>query len=748
MFKTLFYRTLLVFFLIFIIYGKSWANIIENINITGNDRVPAETIKVFSKVDIKDNINDSKINEILKSLYNTNYFSLINISYNDGILNINVKEFPIIYNLNIEGLKSKSLIKTLSEKIEIKERVPFNKVLLEKDKELIKTILRKKGYFFSEVEIFKQDLEDNRVDLFINIDLGEKSKIKKISFIGDKKFKNKKLANVIVSEESKFWKFLSGKKYLNEEIISLDKRLLKNFYLNKGFYSVKINSSFAKMINENEFELIYNIQSGPKIIFGNLELNLPIDYSEENFKEIKDQFNNIKGTPYSVVKIQTILEKIDKIVLNEQFETVNANVEENLEQNTLNLKFNIFEEERLVVERVNIFGNNVTSENVIRNQLEIDEGDPYNKILKAKSINNIKSLNFFRKVESSVIDGNDPKTKIINIEVEEKPTGELMAGAGVGTSGSSILFGVKENNFLGQGVSLDANINFGTETIKGKFSVNNPNYKNTDNSAYLSILATETDRLSNSGYKTNQTGFSVGTRFEYYDDLYLNLGTSTFYEKLETDATASARQKAQEGDYFDIFMKLDVDYDKRNQKFQTTEGFRSTYSIDLPVVSNNYTLTNTYNYKYYTELYEDNVSSISFLFKAAQSLKNDDVKLSERLYIPSSRLRGFESGRVGPKDGEDFVGGNLLSSVNLNTTLPQILPNNQTTDFLLFMDIANIWGVDYDSSLDDSEIRSAIGVGIDWFTPVGPLTFSLAHPISKSENDKTESFRFNLGTTF
>ena len=748
MVKSIFHQFLYIVIVILLLITNSASEIVKKIEIKGNDRIPSETIKVFSGITVNDELNKNKLNEILQNLYDTNYFSLINLSFNENILKIDVEENPIVYNLTFEGIKSKSLIENLSNQLQLKERTPFNEILLSQDKTNIKTLLRKKGYFFSTIEILKETLDDNRVDIIIDVELGEKSKIKKISFIGDKKFKNKKLLNVIVSEEFKFWKFISSRKFLNEEIINLDKRLLKNFYLNKGYYNVKINSSFAKLINENEFELIYNINSGSKTYFGDLSLNLPSDYDENNFSEIKKQFNEIKGLAYSVNKIEDILEKIDKVVLSEQFESVNANVDENLVDNKLNLTFNIFEDKKVFVERINIFGNNVTSENVIRNQLLIDEGDPFNELLEAKSINNIKSLNFFRSVESVVTDGKDENSKIINIEVQEKPTGEIMAGAGVGTSGSNIVFGVKENNFLGKGIKLDANLNLGTETIKGKFSVNNPNYQNTNKSLNFEVSSTETDRLDNSGYKTNQTGFSIGTRFEYFDDLYLSLGNSFFYEKLETDSTASARQKTQEGDYFDGFIKLNFDYDKRDQKFQTTDGFRSTYSVDLPYVSDSYTLTNTYNYKYFTELYENNISSISFLFQSANSLKNDDIKLSERLYLPSSKLRGFEIGKVGPKDGEDFIGGNFLSAININTTIPQILPNNESTDFLIFMDIANIWGVDYDSSLDDDKIRSSIGIGIDWFTPIGPLNFSLAQPLSKSSNDRTESFRFNLGTTF
>ena len=748
MFKKIYKKILLIIIFNIFFINSVLSEILEKIVISGNDRIPTETIKIFSKVSLGEELNDNDLNKILKNLYGTEYFNEINISFNQNTLQIEVKENPIIYNLKFEGIKSKSLIESLTSEIELKERSPYNKVLIAKEKNKLKTILRKKGYFFSNIEILKEELENNRVNIVIDIDLGEKSKIKKISFIGDKKFKNKKLLNVIVSEEAKFWKFISNKKYLNEEIINLDKRLLKNFYLNKGFYEVKINSSFAKLIKDDEFELIFNIDSGPKIYFGNLELKIPIDYDEENFQNIFNKLNSYSGTLYSVNKIEDILNEIDEIVALKQFETVNASVEENLEMEKLNLSFKISEEERSFIDRINIFGNSVTDETVIRNQLLIDEGDPYNQILETKSINNIKSLNFFREVKSETLDGKNKQTKVINITVEEKPTGEIMAGAGFGTSGSSVAFGVKENNFLGKGVSLDANLNIGEDSIKGKFIYNNPNYKNTNNSLNFELLATETNRLKNSGYKTNQTGFGVGTRFEYYDDLYLNLGNSFIYEKLETDSTASAKLKKQEGDYVDNILKLNLDYDKRNQKFQTTSGYRSSYGLGIPVISESYTLNNSFKYKYFKELYEENVSSVSFSFKAANSIVNEDIKLSERLFIPSSDLRGFESGKVGPKDGKDYVGGNFVSSINMNTTLPQILPNNQNTDFVLFMDIANIWGVDYNSSLDDDEIRSSIGIAVDWYTPVGPLTFSLAQPITKGDNDKTESFRFNLGTTF
>ena len=724
------------------------SDIIKNIEIIGNNRISDETIIMFSNISKNQNINNIDLNTILINLYQTDFFKDVKVKLTDNILQINVIENPIIYNIKFKGLKSKSLTKVISENIDLKERSSYIEVLVAKDRNKIRSILKNAGYFFSEVTILKEDAGENKLNLIIDIELGKKAKINKISFIGDKKFKDRKLRNIIVSEEYKFWKFLSGKKYLNENTIQLDSRLLKNFYLNNGYYNVEINSSFARLINDDDFELIYNINTNEKVFFSDLKLELPNDYDQTNFKKINDLFNDLKNTKYSINKINLILDEIDRVVLNEQYESVEALVNEDLLDNKLNLKFVVKETERIFIERINIFGNNVTSENVIRNQLLIDEGDPFNKILEAKSINNIKSLNFFRDVKSEIISNENDNTKIINISVEEKPTGEIMAGAGFGTSGTSFLFGVKENNFLGKGLSLDSKLNVGTDTIKGQVSINNPNYNNSDKSVNFSLMSAETDRLKTSGYKANKTGFSLGTRFEYYDDFFLSIGTSTFYEELETDSTASATQKTQEGNYFDTFLKLDFNYDKRNQKFQTTKGYRSLYSIDLPLVSETYSLINSYNYKYYTELYENNVSSFSFLFEASNSINDKNVKLSERLYLPSSNLRGFELGKVGPKDGDDFIGGNYLSSINFSSTLPQILPNYQNADFLVFFDIANVWGVDYDSSLDNNEIRSSIGIGVDWFTPVGPLNFSLAQPITKSSQDITETFRFNLGTTF
>jgi outer membrane protein insertion porin family len=390
------------FLILFFFSSNSFSDILNKIEIIGNDRISDETIKLFIQVELKDEINDVKLNEILKDLYETDFFKDISVNFKDQILSIKVQENPIIENILYEGIKSNRILDIIKKETSIKSRSSYNETIIKKDKFKIENVLKNLGYYNSNIDTLVEQKENNLINITYNIDLGKKSKIKKITFIGNKIFKDKKLRRVISSNEYKFWKFISGRKYLNQNLVFFDERLLRNFYKNNGYYNAEINSSFAKMIDNNTFELIFNINAGPKISFGDLKLNLPTDFDENNFGSIKKLFKKIKGKPYSINTIDKILDKIDQITALEQYKFIKANVVESIDQNLINLVFNVEEGEKLYVERINILGNNVTAETVIRNQLLLDEGDPFSEILFNKSVNNIKSLNFFKTVESEL----------------------------------------------------------------------------------------------------------------------------------------------------------------------------------------------------------------------------------------------------------------------------------------------------------------------------------------------------------
>ena len=301
--------------------------------------------------------------------------------------------------------------------------------------------------------------------------------------------------------------------------------------------------------------------------------------------------------------------------MSEQFEFIDAEVEETIVGlNKLDFTVIVKETDKFYVERINIYGNNITREKVIRDSFIVDEGDAFNEILHNKTINKLKSKNIFAKVLSKVTDGTKPNQKIIDIEVEEKATGEISAGAGVGTTGGSIAFSVKENNYLGKGIKLDSTIQLSTDTVRGVFAVTNPNFNYSDRALRTSLESTVTDKLTANGYKNTKTGLAFSTNFEQYKDFYISPEISAYFETVETNSTASEALKKQKGDFFDTNFNYALNLDKRNSAYQPSAGFRSLFRQELPLVADDKTIKNSYEFNAHHEFVEDMVGSLSFFY--------------------------------------------------------------------------------------------------------------------------------------
>ncbi len=739
-----FYFFLLFFILTVDVYSENFSEI----KVLGNKRITNETIILFSGAENLRNkeINDNDLNNLLKKLYETNFFEDVNIKLENNLLTISIIENPLIQNVRFEGVKNKDILEYLNEQIQLKKRTSYIKDNVKNDVSIIMNVLKGSGYYFAEVNSSIVENDNNTVDIIYNINLGEKAFIKKIKFIGNKVFKDGKLKRIIASEENRFWKFISKSKYLDINRVQLDENLLRNFYKNNGYYNVSIESSSAKLINETEFELTFNINSGKKYFFDNVSLEIPDDFDKRNFKKINEILNKANGKHYSLNFIEKILKKIDQLILSEEFKFLTASFKETTYDNKINLKIFFEETDKIFISRINVIGNYITREKVIRNKFLIDEGDPYNEILVTKTVNSIKSTGIFKNVQKEVVDKDNKK--IINLTVEEMPTGEIMAGAGTGSSGTSITGGIKEKNYLGKGIKLDTSFTLRDDGINLKLQRTDPNFNNSEKDLVTSIENNTKDVLSKFGYKNRKTGFSLGTSYEQFEDIYFTPAISIFQENLETGSKASASQKKNAGDFFETDLKYRFTLNKLNQNFQPSDGFKTSFFQSLPLISDDGALSNSFTFTNYHSITEELIFALKFQAKAVNSINDEDVRLSKRLYLSSRNLRGFESGRVGPKDGTDFIGGNYLSSLNISTTLPDLLRDLENIDFKLFYDAGNVWGVDYNSSLDSNKIRSSTGLSVDWYTPIGPLSFSLSQPITKADSDITETFRFDIGTTF
>ena len=489
----------------------SFAEIVKEIKVEGNQRISKATINVIGEIKLNEDYNNDNLNNILKNLYNSNFFADVNLNLENGILKINVIENPIIEEIVIEGLTNPKFVDSIKERIVLKSRMSFTENQLQNDITLIDNIMKSMGFYFASIQpsILKND-ELNSVQLKLIINQGDKAKIKKISFIGDKKIKDKKLLEAIASEEHKFWKFISNKVYLNKNTVELDKRLLKNYYKNRGYYKVNIIDSFAEFSNKGDFNLIFNIDSGDKFFFNDLKLNIPPDYNESDFKGVYKIFDKIKNEKYSLDDLNLVLKEIDKIASIRLYDFIDAEVDESIvDKNKINFTFNIVDSKKFYVERINILGNYQTIEEVIRNRLIVDEGDPLNSLLYNKSLDNIRGLRIFKRVKGEINDGSENNLKVVNITVEEQPTGEISLAAGVGTTGTVIGGGINEKNFMGKGINLNTQLEVSEEAIKGKFVYSKPNFAYTDNTLFTSLEATTTDYLSDYGYKVKKSGFSI-----------------------------------------------------------------------------------------------------------------------------------------------------------------------------------------------------------------------------------------------
>jgi outer membrane protein insertion porin family len=748
------YKILVNFFIVsYLLIGSSNSEIIKEIIVDGNERISKETILVLGDIDKNRDFTSNDLNNTLKKLYNTNFFRDIKISLTDGVLNLNLQENPIIEEIEITGIKKKSLVESLYEKMKLKNRMSFTEINLKKDVNLINNLLKINGYYFSKIETSLVENDDlNSIKINLNIDLGEKARIKEIIFIGDKKIKDKKLLELIASEEHKFWKFISNKVYLNKSLIDLDKRLLENYYKNNGFYDVKILNSFAELNKEGSFKLVFNINAGAKYFFNDFNLTLPEDYNKKDFEKINKIFDNLKNEKYSLNNINIILEEIENIASFKLYDFIKVDFSETIvDENKINYDFTVSDSEKFYVEKINVFGNFNTIEEVVRNNFIVDEGDPYNEILFNKSINKIKSLGIFKKVNSKVLDGSDQNSKIINISVEEKPTGEISLGAGVGTSGTVIGGGITEKNFLGKGISLNTDLEISEDGVKGSITYAKPYFNYSENTLFTTLKSTSQDNLTNFGYKVSTVGMSLGSKFEQYQNLFFSPEIDFTQEDLTTNSNASTNLKKQEGSYSDLYFNYALDFNTTNSSYSPSKGNRTYFYQELPLVSSDNEISNTLVFTQYKPLNEstDMIGKASFYFKAVNSIDGSDVRISKRGQVPYNRLRGFQKGKVGPIENDDYIGGNYVSALNLSTNLPNILTNFENLDFSYFIDVANVWGVDYDSSIDKSnKIRSSTGIALEFLSPVGPLSFSLSQPITKNSTDKTETFRFNLGTTF
>lgn len=732
-------------FLLFNFNSYSYSETIRDVKLIGNSRISLDTVK--AKIEFVKNKDYSlqELNKLQKKIYETGFFKSVEIETKDNLLVITVKENPLIDFFYIDGENREKFKEALLDQLKLGPNKIFSDYALLEDIEKIKTIYKSSGYYNIEIKPEISLRKDNQINLVLNIKKNNQTKINRIFFIGEKYFKNSDLLNQVSSSEDGWYK-LSNNTILNEERIFFDKSILKSFYLDEGFYDVQIVSSNIKFKNDNLADIIFSINAGDKykfnkVIFKEKEKLL----NEIDLKNLNKILNvDINKSYYSLKKIRKIKSQLQNYLTENNYSNINFSLNEKKfsDKKLIDIEFRFFKSDSTIINNILVKGNSLTNENVIRRNLFFSEGDLYSEQKKDKSIDKLNATRIFKSVKIEKINIDNSKTDLI-ISVEEQPTGSIYGGVGVTSNEASINFGLTENNFLGDGNKLNTTLVLGTQTLTYDITYINPDYNYSDRLLKVRAYAIKT-KYDNTGYESSKIGNELSTNYEIFQTINFTTGIGVDYDDVSSNTLPRLT-----GKYFTTKGFYGFSKDTRNRLFNTTEGYRAGFiqTLATPPSDITYLKNEIYNNFYYP-LHKDYTLNSKMGLSSINSLNNKDIKLSDRLFLPQTYVRGFENKAIGPIENGDHVGGNYASYLNIATTFPNPLPEKLNATSIFFIDAGNVWGVDYDSSFDKNKIRTSIGVGLDWLSPLGPINFTLANPISKTDTDKAQKFSFQIGSTF
>lgn len=722
----------------------------SDIKISGNVAISKETILNLIETD-KEILKSDDLNSMQKKLFETNFFSKVDIKIEGNQVSIYLIENPIIEYVLITGLEERQdYLVNIEKKISLKANSIFSESLLNKDIKSINEFLSSAGYSQSNVEYKINKITNNKVNVFLDIKLNQQFHVREIFFLGDKVFSSSTLKSVISTTQKSWLSLFNTTAIPSVNRINYDISSLKSFYLSRGYYDVQVVNGSIDYIDQNLVNIVFVVNAGGKFFFQKPSvINSALSPKDRDLLFVNNEIKELYSKSYDPAILNKVLKNINTYFLDRN---ITANAEYRLKKespNELSIVFEISEiTEKKFINNIYVKGNDITEEKVVRNSLLFAEGDLYSVSNVNKSLDTLKSLEIFKNINITNEDIKNSKNINITVSLEEMATGEIAAGAGYGSSGGLVSFILKERNLFGQGIGSNISLNIGTQKVLGNISLSNPDFSGTGNTLRTSLFASQYF-YDNAGYENKVYGGNVSTAYEMFKDITFESGFGADYDSIDSKSASSDLIKSRDGNYKTTKVFYNFYNDKRDRKFNPTSGYTfgfgqglATFVSDIPYISNNAFGS------FYNGFSEDFIGTIKYKIKSINSINDKDVKLSDRIFLSDNELRGFGYREVGPKLNSEFIGGNYSYSTSFSTTVPNGLPDKWGTTSNLFFDVANVWGTDFDGIADSDTIRSSVGVGFSWVSPMGPLSFTFAEAISKNSTDALQSFSFKLGSTF
>jgi outer membrane protein insertion porin family len=731
---------------------------ITGVQIQGNVRAEPETIRSYLQLKEGDRYDPAAADRSLKALFSTGLFSDVTIDMQGSTLVVKVTENPIINRVAFEGNKKIEDDK-LRDEVQSKARQVFTRARVQADVERILTIYRRSGRYNAVVEPKVIRLEQGRVDLVFEIDEGEVTGIKRISFVGNEHFGDGTLRGKIRSSETKWWNFLSSDDRYDPDRLNLDRELLRKFYLSEGYADFRVVSAVAELApNRDGFFITFTINEGERYKFGNVEVSTRFQGLDTD--TLKGYLTMSEGDWYDADEVDKTVSAIADAVgsLGYAFVDVRPNIRRNKDTLTVDVNFDIQEGPRVYVERINISGNSRTLDKVIRREFRLAEGDAFSTAKVRRSQQRLKNLGFFEKVDISATPGSAPDKTNLEVQVVEQSTGEISFGAGYSTA-AGILgdISIRERNLLGKGQDLRLGISVGTLSTLIDLSFTEPYFLDRPMAAGFDIFRTSNDRQYIASYSDRSIGFALRAAWALTE----HTRQTVRYTLRQTDIYnvqpwASLIVQSQQGSSITSEVSESIIWDTRDQRLNPTKGLmmRNTVAVG-GLGGTEYYFRTTADAVYFQQIIEDFVASVGGSVGLVQPFNDTTLRLNNRFFIGGDTLRGFRVGGIGPRDANttDALGGKYFYSGTAELSFPLLgIPKELGLLGKAFIDVGSLWGVADNTQifnvLTSNLMRVGTGVGIQWISPFGPIRVDYAIPLVQENYDKTENIRFSFGTRF
>lgn len=727
---------------------------ITAIAVEGTQRVEAETVRSYLLVREGDQFDPIRIDRSLKSLFATGLFADVSLAQEGGTLVVRVLENPVINRIAFEGNKRIDDAE-LAPEISLKPRVIYTRSKVQTDVNRIQTLYQRSGRFAVTVEPKIIQLPQNRVDLVFEIDEGTLTEVQNIRFIGNRVFDDSELLDVIRTQQTRWYRFLSQDDRYDPDRITFDKELLRRYYLKNGYADFQVLSAQAELTpDRTQFFITFTVEEGRRYKFGEVAVNANL--RDLKAEDIKDAVKIESGTWYDINAIDTSVDALTDAVGNfgYAFLDVRPDTDRNREDGVIDVVFNIAEGPRVFVERINVSGNVRTLDNVLRREFRVVEGDAFNASKVRSSITRIEDLDFFSNVQVSQAEGSAPDKAVINVEVEEKSTGTLSIGGGYSsTDGALAEVSIRERNLLGKGQDLSLSTRISQRSSQINLSFTEPYFLNREVAAGFDVYHSAADQQSTSSFDSEQTGFSLRSAYPITAQMRQGWAYTIKNSKVsKVAADASAFIKSQEGTKTVSSIGHVLTYDRRNSRITPTDGYVLRMNNDLAGLAGDvHYLRNSVSGAYHYTVSEGWVLNMKARGGIITGL-GEDVGLLDRFFIGGDTLRGFSDSGVGPRDRvtSDALGGEIVYNGSAELTVPLGLPKELGISGKLFTDIGSVTGVTPAGAnvLDSASVRASAGLGISWISPVGPISVDFGQAFVKEEYDQTEVMRVNFGTKF